>query len=342
LKYPLTIEALAGRTAVLIVEFLQNCRGRQVKQHKEVPSSPVRASLERGWRPDFTLDLRSVLAPLRRGYSDPAFRATDHLVWLAANTETGVGTLALGVAGGEVRARAWGEGAQSLLDGVPKLMGAEDDDSGFEAHHPLIAELRRRMPALRLGATGRVWDLLLASVLEQKVTGYEAHRSWRELCWRFGTRAPGPAPRGMYAPPTPDAILAIKDWEWHRAGVDYTRRKTLVAAAQVAHQLEKAVALRGRAGRDLLRKVPGIGFWTAAEVAQRAWGDADAVSVGDFHIPGLVGYALLGRTVDDKGMLEVLAPYAPHRHRVVRYIEAGGPGKPRYGPRFSPRDYRDL
>ncbi|HYQ65524.1 DNA-3-methyladenine glycosylase 2 family protein [Actinophytocola sp.] len=302
----------------------------------------MRASPQRDWRPDYALDLRSVLAPLWHGTGDPTIRVTGTgLTWLVANTQQGVGTLALRVAGGEVRASAWGDGAQVLLDGVPRLLGADDDDTGFEPRHQLIRDLHRRM-SLRLGATGRVWDQLVAAVLEQKVTGYEAHRSWRELCRRFGTPAPGPAPAGMCAAPTPDAVLGIRDWEWHKAGVDLARRKAIVHAAQVAHRLEKAVELRGRAGRDLLRKVPGIGFWTAAEIAQRAWGDPDAVSVGDFHIPGLVGYALLGRKVDDNGMLEVLAPYAPHRHRVVRYIEAGGPGKPRYGPRYAARDYRDL
>jgi 3-methyladenine DNA glycosylase/8-oxoguanine DNA glycosylase len=303
----------------------------------------VQASLERTWRPDFGLDMAAVLRPLRRGAADPAFRTEpDGVTWLAANTPAGVGTLALRRRDGAVHAMAWGDGAQVLLDGVPAMLGADDDDSDFEAHHQLIADLRRRMPALRLGSTGRVWDLLVPSVLEQKVTGFEARRSWRELCRRYGTRAPGPAPVGMYAPPTPSAVAAIPDWEWHKAGVDLARRKAIVNAATVAHRLEKAATLKGRAGRDLLRKVPGIGFWTAAEIAQRAWGDADAVSVGDFHVPGLVGYALLGRKVDDQGMLAVLAPYAPHRHRVVRYIEAGGPGKPRFGPRFSPKDYRDI
>jgi 3-methyladenine DNA glycosylase/8-oxoguanine DNA glycosylase len=303
----------------------------------------VQASRERTWRPDFALDMAAVLGPLSRGAADPAFRTTESgVTWLAANTPAGVGTLALRRRDGAVHATAWGDGAQVLLDGVPALLGAEDDDSDFEAHHQLIADLRRRMPTLRLGSTGRVWDLLVPSVLEQKVTGFEARRSWRELCRRYGTPAPGPAPEGMFAPPTPKAIEAIPDWAWHKAGVDLARRKAIVAAARVAHGLEKAAELRGRAGRDLLRKVPGIGFWTAAEVAQRAWGDPDAVSVGDFHIPGLVGYALLGRKVDDQGMLEVLRPYAPHRHRVVRYIEAGGPGKPRFGPRFAPKDYREI
>ncbi len=301
------------------------------------------APAERTFTPDFPVDLIAVLAPLRRGHADPAFRRTeDGVTWLAANTPDGPGTLVLRRPGGEVRASAWGPGAAALLAGVPGLLGAYDDDSDFTAHHQLVADLRKRMPALRLGSTGRVWDLLVPSILEQKVTGHEARRSWRDLCRRFGEPAPGPAPAGMRVPPAPSAILSIADWEWHQAGVDGARRRALVAAAQAAHRLEHAAALRGRPGRDLLRTVPGIGFWTAAEVAQRAWGDADAISVGDFHIPSVVGYALLGRELDDAGMLALLAPYAPHRHRVVRYLEAAAVRRPRFGPRLAPREYRDM
>jgi 3-methyladenine DNA glycosylase/8-oxoguanine DNA glycosylase len=310
-----------------------------------VPGSvvAVTAVLERAWTPDFSLDVMALVAPLRRGAGDPAFRREPAgAVWLACNTPAGVGTLALRRAGRDVQAEAWGPGADTLLDGVPALLGRDDDDSDFRAHHPLVAETRRRMPGLRLGACGRIWDVLLAAILEQKVTGYEARRTWRELCRRFGTPAPGPAPAGMFTPPSPRAVLGITDWEWHRAGLDGARRRAVIAAAQVAHRLEGAVALRGEEGRALLRKVPGIGVWTAAEVAQRAWGDADAVSVGDFHIPSVVGYALLGHKLDDDGMLEVLAPYAPQRHRAVRYIEASGFRKPRFGPRFAPRDYRKV
>jgi 3-methyladenine DNA glycosylase/8-oxoguanine DNA glycosylase len=298
---------------------------------------------ERLWEPDFPLDIAMLLGPLRRGAGDPTYRREPTgATWLAANTSAGVGTLCVRRAGKEVAASAWGPGAAELLDGVPALLGANDDDTGFEAHHPLVAEMRRRVPNLRLGSLGRVWDLLFPSILEQKVTGHEARRTWRELCRRFGTPAPGPAPAGMYACPTPRAVLGITDWEWHRAGLDGARRRALINAAQVAHRLERAVQLRGVAGRTLLEKVPGIGVWTSAEVAQRAWGDPDAVSVGDFHLAGIVGYALLGRKLDDDGMLEVLAPYAPQRHRAIRYLEVAGVSKPRFGPRFSPRDYRSL
>jgi 3-methyladenine DNA glycosylase/8-oxoguanine DNA glycosylase len=122
--------------------------------------------------------------------------------------------------------------------------------------------------------------------------------------------------------------------------VDGARRRALYAAAQVAQALERSVALKGVAGRDLLRRVHGIGVWTAAEVAQRAWGDPDAVSFGDLHLPHIVGTALVGHRLDDDGMAEVLAPYAPQRHRAVRYIEASGVRVQRFAPRFSPRDYR--
>jgi 3-methyladenine DNA glycosylase/8-oxoguanine DNA glycosylase len=295
----------------------------------------------RVWSPDYPLDLVAVLSPLRRGAGDPAFRfAANGSVWMAANTPAGPGTLALRRVSGEVHAEAWGAGADFLLDGLPALCGADDDDSDFQAHHDVVADVRRRMPGLRLGACGRVWDVLFPSVLEQKVTGIEARRSWRELCHRFGAEAPGPMK--LRVPPTPRTVMAINDWDWHRAGVDSARRRALIAAAQVAGRLERAVALKGVEGRALLRKVPGIGVWTAAEIAQRAWGDPDAVSFGDFHIPAIVGYALLGRKLDDEGMFEVLKPYAPQRQRAVRYVEAGGFSRPRFGPRLSPRDYRAM
>lgn len=303
--------------------------------------SPDAEPVQRRWTPDFPLDIAAVLGPLRRGAGDPACRTdSTGAVWLVATTAEGPGTIALRCTGKQVTACAWGPGRALLLDGLPALLGAGDDDSGFQPHHPLVARLRGHMPGLRLGSTGRVWDVLLAAVIEQKVTRAEAYRSWRELCRRFGAAAPGPAPAGMFAPPTPRALLDITDWEWHRAGLDGARRRTLVAAAAVAHRLEHAVSVGGEQGRAWLRTVPGIGVWTAAEVAQRAWGDADAVSVGDFHLPKIVGHALVGRRLDDDGMLEVLSPYAPQRQRVVRYLVAAGVHPPRRGPRFSPRDYR--
>ena len=78
----------------------------------------------------------------------------------------------------------------------------------------------------------------------------------------------------------------------------------------------------------------GIGPWTVAEVASRALGDADAVSVGDFHLAHLVGWALTGSRTDDAGMLRLLEPWAGHRQRVIRLLELTQTTRaPKFGPR---------
>lgn len=70
-----------------------------------------------------------------------------------------------------------------------------------------------------------------------------------------------------------------------------------------------------------LELIPGIGPWTSTETVQRSNGAPDAVTVGDLHLPGIVGYALAGdRDADDAAMLELLAPYAGQRHRAARLI----------------------
>ena len=87
--------------------------------------------------------------------------------------------------------------------------------------------------------------------------------------------------------------------------------------------------------------VAGIGEWTAAEVGQRALGDADALSVGDYHLSGVIGWTLLGRPIDDAEMVDYLEPLRPHRHRVIRLLEVSGQAfKPRFGPRITIQDHR--
>jgi hypothetical protein len=57
----------------------------------------------------------------------------------------------------------------------------------------------------------------------------------------------------------------------------------------------------------------------------------------------VVGWALAGqRGVDDAGMLQLLAPYAGHRHRAARLVLLSGRWPPRRGPRLAPRDYRSI
>ena len=144
-------------------------------------------------------------------------------------------------------------------------------------------------------------------------------------------------------PPTPRALLDLPTWEWHRLGVDGKRQRAIRAAAAVARRLEECAAMTPSDATARLRVIPGVGVWTAAETTQRALGDPDSVSVGDYHLPNMVVYVLTGRPRGtDEQMLELLAPWAGQRQRVMRLIEATRMTAPRYGPRFNYTDIRAI
>jgi 3-methyladenine DNA glycosylase/8-oxoguanine DNA glycosylase len=300
--------------------------------------------MDRVWDAGRPVDLLATLGPLRRGSGDPAHRiGADGRYWWACTTPDGAGTIALSAAGSVVSASAWGAGAEWLLTRVPTLLGADDDWSALDVSSmPLLDRVRRARPGLRLPSTGLVLDSLVPAILEQKVTGHEAWRSWQQLARRFGEPAPGPDDR-LRVPPTPQVLLDIPTWDWHRIGVDLRRQRTIRAAAMVAARLEECVMMPRAAALARLRHVPGIGPWTAAETVQRALGDPDAVSVGDYHLPNVVVHLFTGRPrgTDDE-MLELLAPWAGQRQRVMRLVEAAGIAAPRFGPRFSPLDARAM
>ena len=294
------------------------------------------------WRPQLPVDVRTTLAPLRRGSGDPTQRVTaDGALWRTTLMPTGPATYRLVSRGlHEVACEAWGPGAAEVVAGLPDLLGARDDADGFVPRHPLLADTALRTPGLRIPRTGRVVEALVPAVLEQKVTGKEARAAFRALVLRFGTPAPGPAPDGMRVPPSADVWRRVPSWEWHRAGVDPKRSRTICLAMQYAARLEQAVGMDRDDAARRLSAVPGIGPWTVAEVAQRALGDPDALSVGDYHLSAHVGWSLTGRPLDDDGMVALLEPWRPHRYRVVRLLECSGVRTPRFGPRMTVQDHR--
>ncbi|MBA5226247.1 DNA-3-methyladenine glycosylase family protein [Streptomyces griseoaurantiacus] len=311
----------------------------------EQATRPV-TGLRRSWALPWPLDLGLVLGPLRRGPGDPTFRTTpDGSVWRTGRTPLGPGTLRVAVRGGAAEAEAWGPGAPWLLEKLPEMLGALDDPEAFAPRHRLLATVRHRRPGLRLTRTGLVLESLIPSVLEQKVTTDEAYRAWRLLVRKFGDEAPGPAAGRMWVVPEPRTWALIPSWEWHRAGVDDKRASTILRAVRLAARLEQTVGMPPAQARARLEVVPGIGPWTSAETVQRSHGAADEVTVGDLHLPGIVGFALAGdRHADDAVMLSLLEPYAEQgqRHRAARLVLLSGRVPPRRAPRMRRGDIGRL
>jgi 3-methyladenine DNA glycosylase/8-oxoguanine DNA glycosylase len=242
---------------------------------------------------------------------------------------------------GDVEAEAWGPGAEWVLDGVPELLGEADSWEGFEplAEHRALVDAAHRFPDVRVPRTRAVFEAMAAAGIEQVVTGKEAFRAWRLLLGEYGEPAPGPGGpegRAMMVPPAPEEWRLIPSWQWLRAGVEGRRSRVVVTAATRAKALERTLELTDSAEIERrLRSLPGVGVWTAAEVRQRAHGDADAFSFADYHVSRNVSYALIGEELDDDGCAELIEPYRGHRFRVQRLLEMAGIGHPRYGPRKS-------
>lgn len=239
---------------------------------------------------------------------------------------------------GEVHAEAWGDGAEWALGHLPSMLGGDDDPSGFEPRHPVLVEAQRRHPHARIGRTGLVMEALVPAIIEQKVTGQEAFAGFRQLVLKFGERAPGPHAR-LWLQPDAEQIRTIPSWAWLELHVDPARSRTLVTAAARARALERTAGEPAEVADRKLRSLPGIGVWTSAEVRARALGDADAVSLGDYHVAKDVGWALLGRELDDDGLAELLEPWRPHRLRVQMLVGLAGLHRPRRGPRMAPRTH---
>ncbi len=287
---------------------------------------------------DGPLDLARTLGPLRRGTGDPTLRIDGAHAWRATRTAAGPASLALEVRDREVVAEAWGPGADMVLDGLPALLGEVPERTPFRPSHPLLAELRHRFPGIRIGRTNAVMEALVPAILEQKVTGEEARTAFRGIVRRLGETAPGPGELRLRLPPEPERLAALPYYGYHPFGLERRRAEVVRRVAARAAWFEAIVDLPLEVAYGRLTALPGVGPWTAAEVAVRALGDEDAVSVGDYHIPTLVSWALAGEPVGtDERLLELLEPFRPHRGLVVRLLEASGIRPQRRGPRTAPR-----
>ena len=285
------------------------------------------------------LDLWLTLSALGSG---PSLRHHDGDLWRATRTPEGPASVRLHrTRDGRVEVEAWGSGSDWAVLHAAEWCGERDDDTGFVASHPLVAQLQREIRGLRMPRTGAVFEALVPTVLLQQVTTEEGRDSYHHLVNALGETAPGPVP--LKLPPAPAVLAGTPYWRFHQFGIERRRADVVIRAARSVKRVEETSQMAIADAYRRLLAFPGVGPWTAAKVAMVALGDADAVPVGDYHLPHSVGYALEGtvRSTDER-MLELLEPYRGHRARVVRLITAAGIGAPRFGPKKPLRNLRAI
>jgi 3-methyladenine DNA glycosylase/8-oxoguanine DNA glycosylase len=274
---------------------------------------------------------------------DPTLRITGPSdIWRATRTPDGPASFHLWLEGADLVAEAWGRGASWALEHAPGFVGALDNDRGFSPADPFLSDLWRRFRGVRITCSARIIEALIPVILEQKVTGIESRRAWRKLVLAMAEPAPGPR-SDLVLPPDPGAVADLAYFEFHPFGVERRRAELLVRVCRDAKWFEELTDLPTTEAESALGSIPGIGPWTVAEVSRIALGDADAVSIGDFHLPNIVCWALAGepRGTDER-MLELLAPYRGNRGRVQRLLEVSGIRARARGPRMEPRMIEDI
>ena len=161
--------------------------------------------------------------------------------WRAMRTPEGPATLHVRSHGYDIKAEAWGPGAGWALDSAAGLVGALDDDSGFEPHHDVVAELWRHNRGVHVTQSGAVMHALIPTILEQKVTGHEARRAYRAMV--LATSEPAPGETGLYLPPDPARLAETPYFAFHPWGVEQRRAETVRETCAQAARLEAGTSL---------------------------------------------------------------------------------------------------
>ncbi len=258
----------------------------------------------------------------------------DHYIW-HTYTPDGPGTISVcRVAPDQVEATAWGAGDAWLIDRADAMVGNHDDPTDFHPPENLLHAWKQR--PFYIGRNDQVWEELISGVFGQKVQDTKAKRSRQLLAQKFGVKAPGPYEG--WALPTADQVANMAYHDFHPLGVERKRADSLLRAAREMIRVPSIASKPPEQFKRRFERVRGIGPWTTNVASAIALGDADAVPVGDYHIPNTVCWALAGEPRgNDERMLELLKPYTGHRYRVIRLAKSTG-GAPKYGPRLSLTD----
>jgi AraC family transcriptional regulator of adaptative response / DNA-3-methyladenine glycosylase II len=203
-----------------------------------------------------------------------------------------------------------------ILHRVKRLFDLQTDPTAINT---VLGALAKERPGLRVPGCFDGFELAVRAILGQQVSVAGATTLAGRLVARFGMPVSIPVPSLSHLFPPASRIARAKVDDICKLGITRKRAETLIAVAKAIHSgdllLEPGSRVEGTLHK--LRKIPGIGEWTAQYIAMRALSWPDAFPHTDLGIVKALGEK------NPRKILELTEKWRPWRAYAALHLWAG-------------------
>jgi AraC family transcriptional regulator of adaptative response / DNA-3-methyladenine glycosylase II len=197
------------------------------------------------------------------------------------------------------------------------------------ADDPALAPLVAAAPGRRAPGAVDGLEVVVRAIVGQQISVVAATRIVGRIVERLGTPLATPAGTVTRLFPTAEVLAETGDAD---LPMPAARRATIraVGAAVASRDLDLGAGADRAEAVAALRRIPGVGPWTAGYVALRALGDPDVLLTGDLGVRRAA--AALGLPGDAAALASRGARWAPWRSYATHHLWASLGGAPSRRP----------
>jgi AraC family transcriptional regulator of adaptative response / DNA-3-methyladenine glycosylase II len=203
-----------------------------------------------------------------------------------------------------------------VLERIKRLFDLQADPTAINL---VLGSLAKERPGLRVPGSFDGFEMAMRAILGQQVSVTGARTMAGRLAARFGTRIRVPVSSLGCLFPQPALIAGVSVQEIGQLGITTQRAKTLIAMAQAISSGDLLLEPGNRVEGTLkqLRKIPGIGEWTAQYIAMRALSWPDAFPHTDLGVRKALG------ETNPRKILELTEKWRPWRAYAALHLWSG-------------------
>ena len=211
-----------------------------------------------------------------------------------------------------------------ILTRLRELFDLDANPAAIDAHlggDPLLGPGVRRHPGLRVPGAWSAFELAVRAVLGQQVSVAGASTLAARLAVKFGEPVLSPFPFLNRLAPSAKVVAAANPDDIAAIGMPRARALAVheLAAATVQGELDFGPGTTVEEAVTALRRVRGIGEWTAQYIAMRALRFPDAFPAADLGVRKALGTA--GEAMpSEKQVLERAETWCPWRAYAVLHL----------------------